>query len=144
MDGGGGTVAAAAADDTPDPADAAKIACKAEKHEMGTNLFKKAYAAKSTAKAMAACAGVREPAAEEDAKNAAQTCKAERAADPAAFAAKYGTNGNKKNAFGKCVVSHVQDEADEPDSGEGDEPESDEPDDTVDEPAGDPGSGDDV
>ena len=37
------------------------------------------------------------------AKNAAKECKAERAADPAAFAAKYGTNTNKKNAYGKCV-----------------------------------------
>ena len=35
--------------------------------------------------------------------NATKTCKAERAADPAAFAAKYGTNANKRNAFGKCV-----------------------------------------
>jgi hypothetical protein len=35
--------------------------------------------------------------------NAAKACKAERAADPAAFAQKYGTNHNKRNAFGKCV-----------------------------------------
>lgn len=35
--------------------------------------------------------------------NAAKTCKAERALNPAAFATKYGTNANKKNAFGKCV-----------------------------------------
>jgi hypothetical protein len=35
--------------------------------------------------------------------NAAKDCKAERAADPAAFAAKYGTNKNGKNAYGKCV-----------------------------------------
>jgi hypothetical protein len=35
--------------------------------------------------------------------NAAKACKAERAADPAAFKQKYGTNKNKSNAFGKCV-----------------------------------------
>jgi len=35
--------------------------------------------------------------------NAAKKCKAERALDPAAFKAKYGTNKNKSNAFGKCV-----------------------------------------
>ena len=35
--------------------------------------------------------------------NAAKACKAERKADPAAFAQKYGTNSNKRNAFGKCV-----------------------------------------
>ncbi len=37
------------------------------------------------------------------AMNAAKTCKAERRADPNAFAQKYGTNKNKKNAYGKCV-----------------------------------------
>jgi hypothetical protein len=40
---------------------------------------------------------------EEAAKNAAQECKAERAADPDAFKETYGTNKNGKNAFGKCV-----------------------------------------
>lgn len=35
--------------------------------------------------------------------NAAKECKAERTLDPAAFALKYGTNGNHRNAFGKCV-----------------------------------------
>ncbi len=35
--------------------------------------------------------------------NAAKACKTERKADPAAFRAKYGTNKNKRNAFGKCV-----------------------------------------
>src|SRR3954452_11608766 len=36
-------------------------------------------------------------------KNAAQECREERTADPAAFQDQYGTNHNKKNAFGKCV-----------------------------------------
>jgi hypothetical protein len=40
--------------------------------------------------------------------NAAKTCTTERKADPAAFKAKYGTNPNKSNAFGKCVSAHVQ------------------------------------
>jgi hypothetical protein len=60
---------------------------------------------------------VRQNAAKEEAQreaaqaNAAKDCKAERAADPAAFQAKYGTNHNKKNAFGKCVSqkSHEDD-----------------------------------
>ena len=34
---------------------------------------------------------------------AAKACKAERAAGAEAFAKKYGTNHNLKNAFGKCV-----------------------------------------
>src|SRR2546426_3981981 len=35
--------------------------------------------------------------------NAAKQCRDERAKDPAAFKDKYGTNANKRNAFGKCV-----------------------------------------
>jgi hypothetical protein len=53
-----------------------------------------------------------EDAAEAEAtKNAAQTCDDERSADAKAFADKYGTNHNKKNAFGKCVSqkSHEDD-----------------------------------
>jgi hypothetical protein len=34
---------------------------------------------------------------------AAKACKTEKAADKDAFAQKYGTNANKRNAFGKCV-----------------------------------------
>lgn len=39
--------------------------------------------------------------------NAARTCRTEQKADPAAFKAKYGTNANKSNAFGKCVSQHA-------------------------------------
>jgi hypothetical protein len=35
--------------------------------------------------------------------DAAKDCRTERTADPAAFREKYGTNKNKRNAFGKCV-----------------------------------------
>jgi hypothetical protein len=47
----------------------------------------------------------------DDSKNAAQECDSERSADKQAFAEKYGTNHNKKNAFGKCVSqkSHEDD-----------------------------------
>lgn len=46
-----------------------------------------------------------------DAK-AAKQCKAEKAQDADAFKQKYGTNKNKRNAFGKCVSqkSHELDE----------------------------------
>jgi hypothetical protein len=47
--------------------------------------------------------------------NAAKVCAAERQTDPAAFTEKYGTNHNKRNAFGKCVSSHSDDE-DEPET----------------------------
>lgn len=40
--------------------------------------------------------------------NAAKECWTERKADPAAFKAKYGTNANKSNAFGKCVSGKVK------------------------------------
>jgi hypothetical protein len=96
------TVAAAA---KPDPA---RTACKAEKHGMGTKLFKQTYAAKSTSQAMKACIAKTEAPTEETTEarvNAAKTCKTEHDANPAAFTEKYGTNKNKKNAFGKCVAA---------------------------------------
>jgi hypothetical protein len=40
--------------------------------------------------------------------NAAKACWAERKPDPSAFKAKYGTNANKSNAFGKCVSGKVK------------------------------------
>jgi hypothetical protein len=40
---------------------------------------------------------------DEAARNAAQECKAERAANPDTFKTTYGTNKNGKNAYGKCV-----------------------------------------
>jgi len=45
-------------------------------------------------------------------QNSAKKCKAERASTGVdAFAAKYGTNANKANAFGKCVSSKSKDKA---------------------------------
>jgi hypothetical protein len=47
-------------------------------------------------------------------KNAAKKCKAERASMGAeAFKAKYGTNPNKANAFGKCVSGQSKKAGDE-------------------------------
>lgn len=42
-------------------------------------------------------------------KNASKACRAERDADPVAFAETHGTNKNGKNAFGKCVSGEVED-----------------------------------
>jgi len=100
--------AATAAPKEPTPAELAQAACKTEKHEMGTKLFKKTYAAKSTAKAMKACIAKTVPATEDETENAAQACKAERDADPDAFAETYGTNKNKRNAYGKCVSAKAK------------------------------------
>ena len=40
--------------------------------------------------------------------NAAKQCKAERAKDADAFAKNWGTNANKRNAFGKCVSAKAK------------------------------------
>jgi hypothetical protein len=40
---------------------------------------------------------------QDDIVNASKKCRTERAANRAAFADKYGTNENNRNAFGKCV-----------------------------------------
>jgi hypothetical protein len=47
---------------------------------------------------------------------AAKACKAEKAEDKDAFAEKYGTNANKRNAFGKCVSQNSK-KLDEEDDG---------------------------
>ncbi len=55
---------------------------------------------------------------------AMKACKAERgtsAASMAAFEMKYGTNKNKKNAFGKCVSSKSKDDDEEDEDDEADE-----------------------
>lgn len=96
-------VTAAAAPKQPTAADLARTACKTQKHGMGTNLFKKTHGAKRTSEAMKACVAKAVPTAETASKNAAKACKAERDANPTAFALKYGTNKNDKNAYGKCV-----------------------------------------
>jgi hypothetical protein len=50
-------------------------------------------------------------AAQQDAiVSAAKECRTERTSNPDAFREKYGTNHNKRNAFGKCVSSHVQED----------------------------------
>jgi len=73
------------------------------------NLLRKAPGAYPS---LSACIAAGASAASESSANAAKACKAEQDGDAAAFAAAhggksfadfYGTNGNKKNAFGKCV-----------------------------------------
>jgi hypothetical protein len=58
-------------------------------------------------------ANVSHPAGGE--KSPAKRCKAERAAMGAQeFAQKYGTNANKRNAFGKCVSGKAKEKRPEP------------------------------
>ena len=50
--------------------------------------------------------------------NAAKKCKAEQASRGAtAFAERYGTNPNKRNAFGKCVSEYAKEQAKKPAGG---------------------------
>jgi hypothetical protein len=93
----------------------AKSTCKAEQSDPnfaanhGGKTFAQFYGTgKKGANAYGKCTSAAAKAAhsaETSAKvNAAKACKAERKSLGAdAFAAKYGTNKNKKNAFGKCV-----------------------------------------
>jgi membrane protein involved in colicin uptake len=83
--------------------DAAKAQCTTERGK--SKATRAAFRAKYDG--FADCVGKK--AAEEEAengeaqRNAAQDCKAERAANPTAFKETYGTNKNGKNAYGKCV-----------------------------------------
>jgi len=72
---------------------------EAFKARYGTNANKSNAFGKCVSKRSKSEEAQRESAA----SNAAKDCKAERSADPAAFKAKYGTNKNGNNAYGKCV-----------------------------------------
>ncbi|MGB2852124.1 MAG: hypothetical protein WBC01_10705 [Solirubrobacterales bacterium] len=83
--------------------------CRAERAE-DEALFNETYGSNKNGKnAFGKCVSskVKQAVAEgtEEFKNAAKECKAERAADPAAFRETHGSNKNGKNAFGKCVSS---------------------------------------
>jgi ribosomal protein S17E len=80
-------------------ADATAFAAKYGTNKKKTNAFGKCVSQKQ--RTLSAEAG-------DEIENAAKQCKAERKADPTAFASKYGTNANKRNAFGKCVSKTVR------------------------------------
>jgi hypothetical protein len=74
--------------------------CAQEKKALGNDAFDELYGKPSMKNCKAANAATVNAAV----KNASQACKAERAELGAeAFAEKYGSNKNRKNAFGKCV-----------------------------------------
>ena len=89
-------------------------ACKAQRNAIGMNAFRLLYAPTAGPKAaMDSCLSQQAQLVTTETKNAAKACKTERGTTPAskaAFDAKYGTNDNKKNAFGKCVSSTAADE----------------------------------
>jgi hypothetical protein len=82
---------------------------EAFKTEWGTNPNK----ANAFGKCVSAKANGSAEEQQEATLNAAKECKALRAANPEAFKTDWGTNANKKNAFGKCVSSKAKDKVDD-------------------------------
>jgi hypothetical protein len=81
--------------------------CKTERDANETAFVAKYGTNKNGTNALGRCVSQNEDQAEQQDHdaivNAAKQCRAERAKDPAAFRDQYGTNHNKRNAFGKCV-----------------------------------------
>jgi hypothetical protein len=86
--------------------------CKAEREANPTAFAAKYGNNKNDKNALGKCVSRAErqlkAAVADEIENAAKQCKAERKADRTAFAAKYGTNENRRNAFGKCVSKTVR------------------------------------
>jgi hypothetical protein len=81
---------------------------------MGMSAFRSLYAPGGSPKAaFDACLAKVSAQVVTETKNAAMDCKAERARDPDAFAKRYGTNANLRNAFGKCVSGKATDETEQ-------------------------------
>jgi len=116
--------AASSSNEKPKPATAAQAQnadknaatkCKAERQSMGVEAFQKKYGTNHNLRnAFGKCVSSKSKDAEDEkdedddkgekSNGAAKACKAERASiGVGAFAKKYGTNHNLKNAFGKCV-----------------------------------------
>jgi hypothetical protein len=89
-------------------------ACRAERNELGVQAFNDKYGTNPNKRnAFGKCVSgtVTEELeeAQQETLNAARRCRAERASlglEP--FRNKYGTNPNKRNAFGKCVSKLAQ------------------------------------
>ena len=102
---------AAASEDTtttPPAVPTAQEQCAGLKASLGADVFKQTYGTnKNKSNAFGKCVSTRDDATDDAAAeaktNAAKECAAERDADEAAFAAKYGTGKTKSNAYGKCV-----------------------------------------
>ena len=78
--------------------------CKEQRKVIGMKAFRLLYAQGGSPKAaMDTCLTKLVQVSSTQAKNAAMACKAERQLGVQAFNDKYGTNPNKRNAFGKCV-----------------------------------------
>jgi hypothetical protein len=102
-----GAAGVATADsDKPKPNNVAAKQCQAEK-QADRAAFQQTYGPKH---AMRNCKRAHRDDAEDSIATASQECRAERDADPVAFQETYGSNGNGKNAFGKCVSARVRED----------------------------------
>jgi hypothetical protein len=91
---------------------AANSACRAERAADAAAFAAKYGTGKNKRNAFGRCVSTKAQAAATAAQNAtinaARTCRTERTTLGAtAFADKYGTNANKRNAFGRCVSQKV-------------------------------------
>ncbi len=92
--------------------------CQAERQQLGDQAFNQKYGSNKNGKnAFGKCVSQKAHARTQSVEsqqvqaeeNAAQQCKSERSqGGNDAFKAKYGTNKNKSNAFGKCVSQHAK------------------------------------
>jgi hypothetical protein len=84
--------------------------CKALRESAGKQNFRTMFGGKKNAFGKCVSKNAKKDDAQEQTahENAAKECKAERDQDAAAFAQKYGTNKNGKNAYGKCVSQHAK------------------------------------
>jgi hypothetical protein len=90
--------------------------CRQERTSMGAKAFAELYGTnKNGRNAFGKCVSHRTRQDQSDQanaqSNASKQCRAERQSDPAAFKAKYGTNKNGNNAFGKCVSTTARQDA---------------------------------
>jgi hypothetical protein len=102
--------------------------CRDERDQLGLDAFRDKYGKnhnKRNAFGKCVSSHARQLVADQatQLRNAARECKAERdQIGHDAFADKYGKNHNKRNAFGKCVSSHSQENGDEGAAGDESEP----------------------
>ena len=112
------TAQAAGQYDLP-PTKAASAACKAERAQMGTALFKQTYGTnKNRSNALGKCISKHNKTEKANQSEAVNDCKAEQA-DPGfaaahggkTFAEFYGTGKKGANAYGKCVSGKAKAES---------------------------------
>jgi hypothetical protein len=111
--------------------------CRTERTQMGESTFAQTYGTnanrsnafgKCVSKRNAATRAARKAARGDAAQvaetvkaevkrdvRAAKACKAEKQADPKAFAGRYGTNAHKRNAFGRCVSATAKQQSQDAD-----------------------------